>query len=44
MADKREPTQETQPKKGKPAQIPVPTRKDFLGNLRKVAKRAKPNR
>ena len=29
MANKREPTQETQPKKGKPITIPVPKRKDF---------------
>jgi hypothetical protein len=39
MADK--PTQKTQPKKGKPAEIPVPTRRAFLGNLRKVAKKPK---
>ena len=38
MADKREPTQHTQPKKGKPAEIPVPTRKQFFSDLKKAAK------
>ena len=39
MADKHdaEPTQETQPKKGKPVKIPVPTREEFLRDLDKVA-------
>lgn len=36
--DEQEPTQPTQPKKGKPIQIPVPKREDVLRNLRKVAK------
>lgn len=32
-----EPTQPTQPKKGDPLEIPVPTREDFLRDLKKVA-------
>ena len=34
-----EPTQPTRPRKAgaKPAQIPIPTREDFLRDLRKVA-------
>ena len=32
------PTQPTQPKKGKPATIPVPTRKAVFGDLEKVAR------
>jgi len=31
------PTQFTQPKKGEPVEIPIPTRDAFLGNLEKVA-------
>jgi hypothetical protein len=31
------PTQMTQPKTGKPLEIPIPTREAFLGNLKKVA-------
>jgi hypothetical protein len=31
-------TQQTQPKKGEPATIPVPTRKQVFGDLEKVAK------
>jgi hypothetical protein len=40
MADK--PTQETQPEKGEPAEVPEPTRRGFLGKLRKVGKPPKP--
>jgi hypothetical protein len=40
MADK--PTQETQPKRGESAEIPEPTRRGFLGKLRKAAKTPKP--
>jgi hypothetical protein len=40
MADK--PTQETQPEKGEPAEVPEPTRRGFLGKLRKVVKTPKP--
>jgi hypothetical protein len=36
--DKREPTQRTQPKKGKPVEIPVPKRSDF-DRLLKLATR-----
>lgn len=38
-ADKQEskPTQLTQPKKGKPIEIPVPTEADVIGLLEKVA-------
>jgi hypothetical protein len=38
MDPKREPTQKTQPKKGKPAEIPVPKREDVLRGLKKAAK------
>jgi hypothetical protein len=39
MADeKREPTQKTQPKKGRPVEIPVPKRGDVMRALRKVAR------
>ncbi|MGC9960560.1 MAG: hypothetical protein ABSE47_01505 [Acidimicrobiales bacterium] len=38
-------TQETQPKKGKPARIPVPKRKDVFRDFSKVAKpRKRPSR
>jgi hypothetical protein len=40
--DKRKPTQRTQPKKGKPAEIPVPKREDVLRDLKKVARPKKP--
>lgn len=33
-----EPTQETQPAKGKPVTIPVPEKDDVMAALRKVAK------
>jgi len=36
------PTQETTPKKGPPAEIPIPTKGDFLRDLGKVAKPRKP--
>ena len=39
MADK--PTQQIQPKKGEQAEISEPTRRGFLGKLRKVAKTPK---
>ncbi len=39
MADeKREPTQKTQPKKGKPVEIPVPKRSEFDRLLKRAAK------
>ena len=39
MLDKKqEPTQPTQPKKGKPAQIPVPTRDRVLRDLTEATK------
>ena len=39
------PTQETLPKEGEPAEIPIPTRKDVFGDLAKVAKpKPKPGR
>ena len=41
--DKREPTQRTQPKKGKPVEIPVPKRSDF-DKLLKRAETAKTSR
>jgi hypothetical protein len=31
------PTQMTEPKNGEPLEIPIPTREDFIENLRKVA-------
>jgi hypothetical protein len=37
-----EPTQETQPKKGEPAEIPIPTREEVFRDLGKVAKSRKP--
>lgn len=37
-ARKREPTQKTQPKKGKPVEIPVPKRRDFDRLLAKASK------
>jgi hypothetical protein len=36
--DKREPTQRTQPKKGKPVEIPVPKRSDFDRLLKRAEK------
>jgi hypothetical protein len=38
MRDEGEPTQETQPAKGKPVTIPVPTKADVMAALRRVAK------
>ncbi|HVR32029.1 MAG TPA: hypothetical protein VMS74_04885 [Acidimicrobiia bacterium] len=32
------PTQETKPKKGKPVEIPVPSKRDVLRDLKKIAK------
>lgn len=31
------PTQSTEPKKGEPVRVPIPTREEFLRNLEKVA-------
>ncbi len=36
--DKRQPTQETHPKKGKPVEIPVPKRSEFDRVLAKAEK------
>lgn len=33
-----EPTQETKPKKGKPAEIPIPRKRDVLRDLTKIAR------
>jgi len=38
MADKREPTQKTKPKKGKPIEIPVPKRTEIDRLLKKAAR------
>jgi hypothetical protein len=37
-----EPTQETEPEKGDPVEIPIPTRKEVFRDLGKVAKPRKP--
>jgi hypothetical protein len=40
MADeKQEPTQKTQPKRGEPGEIPVPTRQDVLDLMKDVSGR-----
>jgi hypothetical protein len=46
MPDKHdpEPTQQTQPKKGKPIEIPVPKKRDVLDFLEKTAKTPDPER
>lgn len=44
MSRKDAPKQQTQPKKGKPVEIPVPTRAAFLRNLKKVAPPVRPSR
>ena len=36
-SERREPTQKTRPKKGKPIEIPIPTRKEVSDLMRKVA-------
>jgi hypothetical protein len=36
--DEKEPTQQTQPKKGEPIEIPVPTRDEIDQALAKIAK------
>lgn len=41
-SNKREPTQKTQPKKGKPVDIPVPKREEVVANLARIAKGRKP--
>jgi hypothetical protein len=38
MADKSQPKQKTQPKKGKPVEIPVPKRGDFDRLVKRAAK------
>lgn len=39
MSDKKEkPTQKTKPKKGKPVEIPIPTKRDVLRDLVKIAR------
>lgn len=38
MTESDEATQETQPAKGKPVQIPVPEKDEVMAALRKVAK------
>lgn len=35
-------TQRSQPKEGEPVEIPVPTRREFLDNMAKVAPPAEP--
>jgi hypothetical protein len=40
----QEPTQKTQPKKGKPIEIPVPKVSTFRAAIRKVAQPVKPER
>ena len=37
-----QPTQKTQPKKGEPIEIPIPTREEVFRDLEKVAKPRKP--
>jgi hypothetical protein len=37
--ERRQPTQKTQPKKGKPIEIPVPKRGDFERLLKKAARK-----
>ena len=38
MSEKRQdPVQPTRPKRGKPAEIPVPKRKDVLSSLKRLA-------
>jgi hypothetical protein len=46
MADDQqsEPTQQTRPKKGEPALIPVPRKRDVLDFLEKVARTPDPDR
>jgi hypothetical protein len=46
MADdhEREPTQQTQPKKGEPIEIPVPKRGQVMDFLEKTAKLPDPDR
>jgi hypothetical protein len=39
VADKKQPKQKTQPKKGEPVEIPVPKRKQFEDLLRRAALR-----
>jgi hypothetical protein len=42
--DDGQPKQKTQPKRGKPAEIPVPKRRDVMRDLGKVARKRPPNR
>jgi hypothetical protein len=39
-----QPTQKTQPKRGKPVEIPIPTREDVMRNLAKAAAPEKPKK
>jgi hypothetical protein len=39
-----QPTQQTQPKKGEPVEIPVPKKRDVIDFLEKVAKTPDPDR
>jgi hypothetical protein len=43
MAEPRKPTQKTQPKKGKPVEIPVPKRSDFDNLLKRAQRPRKEN-
>jgi hypothetical protein len=36
MAGKKQSTQKTRPKKGKPVEIPVPSRQSFIRNLNRA--------
>jgi hypothetical protein len=42
--DERGPTQQTEPRKGKPIEIPVPKRGDVMAFLEKTAKLPDPDR
>jgi hypothetical protein len=42
MADSEQPTQKTQPKKGEPMDIPVPTRDEWERNMERVAPPPRP--
>lgn len=37
MSEKNEPTQETQPKKGEPVEIPVPSKGQIMDDFEKIA-------
>jgi hypothetical protein len=42
MPEPEQPTQQTQPKKGEPVEIPVPTKRDVMALLEKAAKTPDP--